>query len=144
MGNSCSRMYNPCVATSQLRKPICKDQQCGKSQNGESIDLECQSMYLLLNQSTTLLNGESEIKNTTNIPGFLLQASNSLEMLHPLLGHEVVSSPLAITNGNFSMLYTYDTLQQTNLSGMEQPCAQLQLYIVTWNMNGRISFKYIR
>jgi hypothetical protein len=144
MGNSCSRMYNPCVSTLQLRKPICKDQQCGKSQNGESIDPECQSMYLLLNQSTALLDGEFEIKNTTNIPGFLLQASNSLEMLHPLLGHGVVSSPPAITNGNFTMLHTNVTLQQTNLSGMKQPCAQLQLYIVTWNMNGRVSLKYIR
>lgn len=153
MGNSCSHVHDPCIAL-QLRKPTCNYQRCGNSLpliNEESADEypECQSTYFL-NQKENRTSPNSGFETLSAInpgfpPAFPFQASDSSEMLQPsligLLSHKAASSPLAITDG-IAMVHTHaenGRSQQTDPRSLKKPCAQLELYIVTWNMNGRVS-----
>ena len=149
MGNSCSRI-DPCVA-SQLREPTCRNQQCTNmlplidEESADDYPASCQLSTYLLNRKDNIAspNGGYETLGAVNSlinPG--------LQMLQPSLigplNHKAASSPLAITDGN-AMLHTHaeNGRSQTDASTLKKPCAaQLQFYIVTWNMNGRVSIKY--
>ncbi|KAG0625174.1 hypothetical protein M758_2G033400 [Ceratodon purpureus] len=153
MGNSCSRIQDPCVIASvQLSKgklPVCGNEHCGNILpliDEESVDEYpgCQSTYLLdqtVNITSPNITG-FETEGAINGSVLSFQAPNSLDMLSliGLLSHKAASSPLVITDGN-AMLHTSAETgrsQQADANPMKKPHAELQLYIVTWNMNGRL------
>ena len=156
MGNSCSRIQDPCVIASvQLSKgklPVCGNEHCGNILpliDEESVDEYpgCQSTYLLdqtVNITSPNITG-FETEGAINGSVLSFQAPNSLDMLSliGLLSHKAASSPLVITDGN-AMLHTSAETgrsQQADANPMKKPHAELQLYIVTWNMNGRVSLE---
>lgn len=78
--------------------------------------------------------------------GFHFPDSDSLQMLKPslisLLDQKAARSPIAISKGN-TMLLTHakrGRSLQGDIDGSEfsKKTAELQLYIVTWNMKGRV------
>ncbi|KAG0610138.1 hypothetical protein M758_7G041400 [Ceratodon purpureus] len=145
MGNSCAGGNDPCAA-SQLREPKCRNQECRNNvplidEESEEDYSECIYTYLLKQkESIASQNGGFESKSaTTNLvdprfsPGLPFNASNTLEMLKPslvgLLNQKAASCTRTHDNGRS---------QQTDVSALKKPSAQLELYIVTWNMNGRL------
>jgi len=128
MGNSRSAIqYEESAAVTQLR--TCRSEHCANAVifiDGRTTEEPCSDC-----QSSDIQNQKD------NVDWELFQTLSALNSsISSRLSQEIARSPLAITQSNTHA--ESDRFHQGDGSEFSKKAAELQLYIVTWNMKGQV------